>query len=357
MKKMNRIFLMLALMVAFSVHSAYAGDPIKIGFVYVTSIGDVGWTYQHDLGRRAIEKKFGDKVKVKYVENVAEGPDSERVIRKFASTGYNLIFAPSFGYMNPMFRVAKAYPKVIFEHASGYKKASNMGNYLARLYEGRYLAGVAAASKSKSKVMGYVATFPIPEVVRGINAFLLGAQSVHPEIKVKVLWTHSWYDPGKEVEVVNSLVAQGADVLTHHNGSMVTVKTANDKGVYAVGYHSNMFKYGEQAHIGAVVHRWENFYTDTVEQVVEGRWKSRSLWRGIKDGWVDFVVTTDLAEPIDSKIKALRQAIVSGKTHPFEGPVYRQNGRQVIARGEHLSDQQLLSMDYFVKGVEGNVEK
>jgi simple sugar transport system substrate-binding protein len=355
MKKI-KVFAIMAFCGLFWAGQATA-DPLKVAFVYISPIGDAGWTYQHELGRKAIEREFGDKIETKYIENVAEGPDSERVIRKLASSGYDLIFGTSFGYMNPMLKVAKRFPKVVFEHATGYKTAKNMGNFSPRFYQGRYLSGVAAASKSKKNVIGYLAAFPIPEVIRGINAFTLGAQSINPKIKVKVVWTNSWFDPGKEAEAASSLIAQGADVVTHHTDSVAAVKTANDKGVYAIGYHSNMFKHGEKAQIGAVIHKWDKFYAKKIRQVLDGTWKSSSAWEGINEGMVDFVVTSNLDEKIASKIKDLRSDIVSGNFHPFTGPIHNQKGSKVIGAGEQLDDKDLLSMDYFVKGVEGKVGK
>lgn len=354
--KTKYVFIVVLILSFFGV-SVHAAEALKIGFVYVSPIGDAGWTFQHDLGRKALEKKFGDKVAVNFVEAVAEGPDSERVIRKYASSRYGLVFTTSFGYMNPTSKVARAYPNVVFEHATGYKKAKNMGNYGVRFYQGRYLAGIAAASKTKSNIMGYVAAFPIPEVVRGINAFILGAQSVNPKVRVKVVWVNSWFNPGKEAEAANSLIAQGADVLTHHTDSVATVKTANDKGVYAIGYHSNMWKYGEKAQIGAVIHKWEQFYTDTVQQVLDGTWKSRSVWGGIPEGMIDFVVTSELGDNIKAKIQAAKNDMTNGKSVAFAGPIYKQDNTQVISQGRSLEDSDLLSMDYFVKGVQGKLSK
>ena len=357
MKKFNVVIMTLLFgLVSLSVQ-VQAKEPLKVGFIYITPIGDAGWTYQHDLGRKAVEKEFGDKVEIKYIESVAEGPDSERVVRKLASSGYDLIFGTSFGYMNPMLKVSKRYPNTVFEHATGYKTSKNMGNFSPRFYEGRYLGGIAAAAKSKTNLIGYIAAFPIPEVIRGINSFILGAQSINPKIKVKVIWTNSWFDPGKEAEAANSLIAQGADVLTHHTDSVAAVKTANDKGAYAVAYHSNMFKHGEKAQIGAVVHKWDKFYTKKINQVLDGTWKSSSAWEGINEGMVDFVVTSNLKESIANKIKTLRTEIAEGTFHPFSGPIYKQDGSKVIGKGERLSDKDLLSMNYFVKGVQGKISK
>ncbi len=329
--------------------------PLKVGFVYVSPIGDAGWTYQHDLGRLAVEKKFGDKVETKYFESIGEGPDAERIIRKLASSGYDLIFATSFGYMNPTLKVASAFPEVVFEHATGYKKSKNMGNFSPRFYEGRYLAGIAAGKKTKSNIIGYVAAFPIPEVVRGINAFTLGAQSVNPNVKVKVLWTNSWFDPGKESEAANSLIAQNADILTHHTDSIAVVKTAKDNGINAISYHSDMKKHGKEAQIGAVVHNWGKFYIAKIEQVLNGTWKSQSLWQGIPEGLVDFKVTSELDKNTAELIEQHRKGIANRSFHPFTGPITDQAGNVRLAKNFVANDQMLTQMNYFVKGVEGKL--
>ena len=234
-----------------------AAAPLKIGFVYVSPVGDAGWTSQHDMARKAMEQALAGKVVTQFVENVPEGPDAERVIRELAQKGNGLIFTTSFGFMNPTLKVAQQFPKVKFEHATGYKTAANVGTYNARFYEGRYLAGIVAGRMTKTNVAGYVAAFPIPEVVMGINAFTRGMRSVNPKAEVKVVWTSSWYDPGKERQASETLVSQGADVLTHHTDSTATVQAAEAKQVYAIAYHSDMTKYGPHAQLTAVTHVWD----------------------------------------------------------------------------------------------------
>ena len=336
--------------------TSWAKDPLQVAFVYVSPIGDAGWSYQHDQGRLAAIDKFGDKITTKYIESVNEGADAERVIRKLASSGYDLIFTTSFGYMNPTLKIAKQFPKVIFEHASGYKTAKNMGNYLPRFYEGRYLAGMAAGAASASNLIGYIAAFPIPEVVRGINAFTLGAQSVNPAARVKVIWTNAWFDPSKETEAANSLIAQGADLLTHHTDSVAVVKAAKDKNIPAIAYHSDMQKHAGKAQLGAVIHVWDKFYIDKIQQVLDGTWQSGSLWQGIPENLVDFKVTTNqLDSEVVDKIDSSKAQIAAGRLHPFTGPIYDQKGEQKAKAGEILSDSDLLSMDYFVRGVSGRL--
>src|SRR5207249_5027846 len=255
-------------------------------FVYVSPVGDAGRTYQHDQGRKEMEKALSGKVETKFVENVPEGADAERVIRELASSGNNLVFTTSFGYMNPTIKVAPQFPSNVFEHATGYKTAKNVGIYNARFYEGRYLCGVIAGKMTKSNVAGYVAAFPIPEVLQGINAFTLGMRSVNPKAEVRVIWTNSWYDPGREREAADTLISQGADVLTHHTDSTAVVQAAEAKKVYSVAYHSDMSKYGPNSELTAVTHQWGAYYTTEVQNAIEGKWKPGNVWGGIKEGMI-----------------------------------------------------------------------
>ncbi|MBR0564529.1 BMP family ABC transporter substrate-binding protein [Azoarcus sp. L1K30] len=331
---------------------AFAQEPAKIGFVYVSPIGDAGWTFQHDEGRKEMEKALGDKIQTKYVENVAEGADAERVIREFAASGSKVVFATSFGYMNYVERVAKQFPKVVFMHATGYKMGKNFGNYNARFYEGRYLTGVIAGKMSKSNVLGYVAAFPIPEVLQGINAFTLGAKSVNPKAEVRVIWTNAWYDPGKEREAAMTLISQGADMLTHHTDSTAVVQSAEEKGIYAFGYHSDMSKYGPKAQLTATTHHWGDFYTRTVKAVMDGTWKPESIWGGYKEGMIS-LAPLNPAVPADVKtmVTDLEGKLKAGTFHPFTGPIKDQSGKERLAKGATMDDVALGKMDYFVEGV------
>ncbi len=338
--------------------AAGADEPLKVGFVYVSPVGDAGWTFQHELGRRELEASLGDKVKTSYVESVPEGADAERVIRQFAASGHRLIFTTSFGYMNPTIKVAKRFPKVAFEHATGYKRAKNVGTYLARFYEGRYLTGVVAGKMTKSKVVGYVAAFPIPEVVRGINAFTRGLRSVNPEAEVRVVWVSSWYDPGKEREAAETLIVQGADVITQHTDSTAPVQTAEDKGVYAIGYHSDMSKYGPKAHLTAATHHWGGHYVAAAKAVLDGSWKSGDLWGGIKEGMIKLgpfgpAVPDDVKALVESK----SAEIAAGTLHPFQGPVKDQSGTVRVPEGSVMSDGDLLGFGWYVEGVVGKLPK
>jgi simple sugar transport system substrate-binding protein len=337
---------------------ATAAEPLKVGFVYVSPIGDAGWTYQHELGRQALEAALGDKVKTSYVESVPEGADAERVIREFAASGHKLVFTTSFGYMNPTIKVAKRFPKATFEHATGYKRAKNVGTYLARFYEGRYLTGIVAGKMTKSNTVGYVAAFPIPEVVRGINAFTIGLRSVNPKAEVRVIWVSSWYDPGKEREAAETLIAQGADVVTQHTDSTAPVQAAEDKGVYAIGYHSDMSKYGPKAHLTAATHHWGGHYVAAAKAVMNGTWKSGDLWGGIKEGMIKLA---PFGPAVPQEVRALAEAkateIAAGKLHPFQGPVKDQSGKVRVAAGQTMSDQDMLGFGWYVEGVIGKLPK
>jgi basic membrane protein A len=336
--------------------SAAADAPLKVGFVYVSPVGDAGWTSQHDAARREMEKALDGKVVTKYVENVPEGADAERVIRELAQSGYQLIFTTSFGYMNPTIKVAKQFPKTYFEHATGYKTDKNVGIYNARFYEGRYLAGIVAGRMTKSNVAGYVAAFPIPEVVMGINAFTRGMRSVNPNAVTKVVWVNTWYDPGREREAADTLISQGADVLTNHTDSTAVVQDAEAKKVYAIAYHSDMSKYGPHAQLTAVTHQWGAYYTKEVQSAIDGKWRPGSIWGGIKEGMIKMgpfnpVVPKD----VQNLVNRTATEIASGKFHPFTGPLSDNESHQRLAAGKVISDDALLKMDYYVEGVQGKL--
>jgi len=333
-------------------------DPLKVGFVYVGPTGDAGWTYAHDEGRKYLEAQLGDAVTTSYVESVPEGADAERVIRQLAAKGHGLIFTTSFGYMNPTLKVAKRFPKVSFEHASGYKRAKNMGTYFTRAYQGRYLTGLVAGKMTKTNVLGYVASFPIPEVIRGINAFTRGAKEVNPDVTVKVVWASTWYDPAKEREAAETLILQNVDVLTQHTDSAAVIQAAEAKGAYAIGYHSDMSVYGKTAHLTSTVHNWGELYVQKAKAVIAGTWKAEDLWPGIAEG------TTDLA-PLNSAVPADVKQLVADKKaalkaasiRVFDGPVIKQDGSEAISAGQTMEDGALLGFDFFIQGVEGKLPK
>jgi len=335
---------------------ASATTPYKVGFVYVSPIGDAGWTFQHDSGRKEMEKALGGKVVSKYVENVPEGADAERVIRELAQSGNELVFTTSFGYMNPTLKVAKTFPKTHFEHATGYKTDVNVGTYNARFYEGRYLAGIVAGKMTKTNTAGYVAAFPIPEVVMGINAFARGMKSVNPKAEVKVIWVNSWYDPGRESEAANTLVSQGADVLTHHTDSTAAVQAAEAKRVYAIGYHSDMSKYGPHAQLTAVTHQWGAYYTKVVQDAIAGTWKPDHVWGGIKEGMIKMAPFNPVVpKETQDLVNKTAADIGAGKFHPFTGPIKDNDGKERLAAGKVITDDDLSKMDYYVDGVQGKL--
>ena len=330
----------------------------KVGFVYVSPIGDAGWTYQHDQGRKEMEKALGNKVETKYIENVPEGADAERVIRELATSGNKVIFATSFGYMNYMERVSKQFPNVVFMHATGYKRGKNLGTYNARFYEGRYVTGVIAGRMTKTNILGYVAAFPIPEVLQGINAFTRGARSVNPKAEVRVIWTSSWYDPGKERDAANTLISQNADVLTHHTDSTAVVQTAEEKGKWAIGYHSDMSKFGPKAHLTATTHQWGAFYTKAVGDVIAGTWKSGDVWGGFKEGMIKLApLNPAIPANVKAEVEKLEADLTAGKFHPFAGPVKDQDGKDRVAAGQTMSDEELGRMNFFVEGVASKLPK
>ncbi|MBA5636584.1 BMP family ABC transporter substrate-binding protein [Duganella sp. LX20W] len=337
---------------------AQAAEPFKVGFVYVGPVGDAGWTYAHEQGRLALEKELGDKVKTTYVENVPEGADAERVIRKLAADGNKLIFTTSFGFMNPTEKVAKAFPNVVFEHATGFKTGKNMGTYETKTYEGAYLLGVVAGKMTKSNVLGMVASFPIPEVIRNINAFTLGAQSVNPAVKTKVIWVSSWYDPAKERQAAETMIAQGADVLTQNTDSPATLQVAQEKGIYAFGWDSDMVKFAPKAHLTAVVNNWGGYYIDTAKAVMAGTWKPTDIHGGIKEGMIKMSPLNAAVKPDAAKAFEEKKALIaSGKFTPFQGPIKDQSGAIKVAAGAVMPFKDLMSMNFYVQGVEGSIPK
>lgn len=333
--------------------TAEAADPVKIGFVYVGPVGDHGWTYRHDVGRLAVEKAFGDKVKTTLVENVSEGPDAERVVRQLAAGGHKLIFTTSFGFMNATVRVAKKFPKVMFEHATGYQRGKNVSTYNARFYEGRAVIGTIAGHVSKSGVVGYIGSFPIPEVVRGINAFTLAAQKVNPNIKVRVVWVNSWYDPGKEGDAAKALIDQGADIITQHTDSPAPLQVAQDRSVHGFGQASDMVAFAPEAQLTSIVDNWDKYYVDRVDAVLKGTWKSSDTWDGLKEGMVEMAAYgKDVPANVAAEANKVKIGIIGGSLHPFTGPIKNQKGELMVKAGETMSDGDLLKMDWYVQGVE-----
>ncbi len=333
--------------------------PLKVGFVYVSPVFEAGWTQQHDQGRRAMEAALGDKVKTTVVADVPEGADAERVIRDLAAQGNKLIFTTSFGYMEPTLKVAAQFPDVKFVHVSGYKQAANLATVNARYYEARYLAGMVAGSSTKSSTLGYVAAFPIPEVLQGINAFTLGARSVNPKAQVKLVWTQAWVDPARERDAANTLVSQGADVLTNHTGTTAVAQAAEEKRVRFIGYTSNMEKFAPTAQLVAITHHWGAYYTQAAQRVLAGTWKSDDTWGGLKQGMVKLEGWhADMPKALVDQVSQRQAQIVAGKLHPFTGPIIDSAGKTQWDKNKGaMSDAALNRMDYLVEGVMGNLPK
>ena len=333
-------------------------EPIKAGFVYVSPITEAGWTKQHDEARKAVERTLGDQVKTTFVADVPEGADAERVIRDLARQGHQIIFTPSFGYMEPTLKVAKEFPNVKFESVTGFKTAPNVAASNARYYEGRYLAGIAAGRMTQSNVAGYVAGFPIPEVLQGINAFTLGMRSVNPQATVKVVWLNAWFDPPKEREAAMALFNQEVDVIAFHTGSTAVMAAAQERGKMAVAYHSDMRRVAPDAQIIAVTHQWGDYYTARVKAALSGTWQSGSVWGGVKEGMIrvgDF--GPKVPKKVQAEILAKQKAVGAGKLQPFAGPITDNDGKLVLPAGQTLSDAQILNMNYLVQGVLGRVNR
>ncbi|MDC0610784.1 BMP family ABC transporter substrate-binding protein [Vibrio sp.] len=355
--KINQWLSAAALSVAtlFSV-SSLAADPVKVGFVYVGPIGDHGWSYEHDQARKEVEKYFGDKVKTTFVENVSEGADAERVITQLAKAGNDVIFTTSFGFMNPTLKVAKRFPKVIFEHATGYKRAKNVSTYALRTYEGRYVSGVAAGLETKSNTIGYIASFPIPEVIRDINSSFLGAKSVNPNVKMKIVWVNSWYDPGKESDAANALIDQGVDVILQHTDSPAPLIAAEKRGVMGVGQASDMSHFAPKSHMFSVRDHWAPHYIHTIESVMNGTWKSEDYWGGLKDNVLQIVsINPNLPQNVKDAIKTTQDKIISGEIVPFKGPLKDNQGTLKIKDGSQATDQELLGMNWYVDGIDAKI--
>ena len=334
---------------------AQPAPPLQACFVHVSPVGQAGWTYQHDQGRQAMEQALGARVRTRTVEGVPEGPDSERVMRDLASQGCGLIVATSFGYLEPALRVAADFPAVKFEHAGGYKTAANLNTYNARYYEARWLAGWLAGRQSKAGVAGYVAGFPVPEVVQGINAFTLGMRAANPRAEVRVVWLNAWFDPPREREAALTLVNQGADVLTNHSGSPAVPQVAEEKGVALLAYQSDMARFAPKAQLAAVTHHWGGHYTRVVQSVLDGRWSNKPVWGGMADGLVRLsAVQPALPADVRAGLAQRQQALLGGQLQPFAAPLVDNTGRVRLASGA-LDDAAISRMDWLVQGVVGSV--
>lgn len=333
------------------------GDPTRVGFVYVGPVGDNGWTYEHDRAREAVEEEYGDAVETFYQENVPEGADAERVLTQMALSGADLIFTTSFGFMDPTINAAERFPDVKFEHATGYRTAPNVSTYSARFYEGRAIQGYIAGEMTETDQIGYIASFPIPEVIRGINAAYLAARAVNPDVRFNVVWAFTWFDPALEADAAQALIEQGADVILQHTDSTAPQSAAEEAGdVITFGQASDMIQYAPMPRVSSIIDNWAPYYIERVGAVIDGTWESQQVWQGIDEGMVEIGEITD-AVPQDVREEAQRriEAIASGELHPFTGPINRQDGSQWLAEGEVADDETLLGMDFYVEGLTGEI--
>jgi len=334
---------------------ARADEPFKAGFVYVGPVADFGWSHQHDLGRQAAQKALGDKLKTTYVESVKEGPDSERVIRELATAGNGIIFTTSFGFMNPTIKVAKQFPNVKFEHATGYKRTDNVATYNIRFYEGRYVQGVIAGKMSKSGVVGYIGSVPIPEVVMGMNAFIRGMHTVNPQGKIKLVWINGWYDPGKESDAAKALIDQGADIIAQHTDSAAPLQVAEQRGVKGFGQASDMIKFAPKAQLTSSVDHWDEYYTQRIQAAMDGSWKTQDIWGGLKIGMLHMAPWTNMPDDVAQAAQAAQNGIEDGSIVIFKGPINDQSGKVKVVDGAQLSDDDILGMNWLAEGIEGTL--
>ncbi len=339
--------------------TAMAEDKTKVGFVYVGPIGDGGWTYEHNKGRLAVEEEFGDKVETVFVESVPEGPDAERVMTQMALNGADLIFTTSFGYMDPTINVAKKFPNVKFEHATGYKTAPNVSVYSARFYEGRAVQGHIAGKMTKSNIVGYIGSYPIPEVIRGINSAFIHARKVNPDVEFKIVWAYTWFDPAKEADAAKVLIEQGADVILQHTDSTAPQAAAQAAGnVVTFGQASDMGEYAPFPRVSSIIDDWAPYYIARTKAVMDGTWETKSTWDGIGAGMVAIGEISD-AVPADVKeeARALKAALADGSYHAFTGPINKQDGSAWLAEGETADDGTLAGMNFYVEGIKGDIPK
>ncbi len=331
-------------------------EPLKIAFAYVGPVGDGGWTFAHDNARKAIEREFGERVRTSFVESVPESADAERVIRDMASQGNQLIFGTTFGYMEPMLKVAADFPDIRFEHATGYKTAANMRTYDSRTYEGAYMAGVIAGAMTQSNTLGVVASIPIPEVVRNINSFTLGAQSTNPKISTNVVWVNEWFNPPKETEAATALINGGADILFQNTDSSAVLQTAEKMGKRGFGWDSDMTAYGPKAHLGSAIINWAPYYIKSVGEALDGKWSTGQAWWGVKEGAIDLVsLADDVPAEAKARLDEVRAGLKAGTYHIWKGPISDNSGKQVLAADQVADDKFLGGINFFVKGVEGKV--
>ena len=334
---------------------AHAGDKLKVGFIYVGPTGDHGWTYRHDIGRQDVEKHFGNKVETTFIESVKYGPDAERAIRMMAKEGADIIFATSFGYMEPMLKVAKEFPNVKFEHATGYKQSKNMSSYGLRLYQARHVQGVIAGLMTKTNKICYVGAFPIPEVIREINTYYLGAKSVNPDVDIDIVWVNTWYDPGKEAQAAKVMIAEGCDMVAQHTDSPAPLQTAEKAGVLGFGQASNQYKFAPKAQLTATIDNWSPYYIDRVQAVIDNNWTSGDYFGHMKDDVVQMAPFTNMPTKVKAFAQEIKDGITNGKYFAFTGPIKDNTGKLQLKDGEIASDGHLNSMMYYVEGIDATV--
>ncbi|WP_039019491.1 BMP family ABC transporter substrate-binding protein [Halocynthiibacter namhaensis] len=336
--------------------AAFADDPLKVSFVYVGPVGDFGWSYEHDQGRQAVVEHFGDKVETTFVESVPEGADAERVLTQMALSGSDVIFTTSFGYMDPTINVAAKFPDVRFEHATGYKNAPNVSTYSARFYEGRAVLGTIAGRMTETNKVGYIASFPIPEVIRGINSAYIHAQKVNPDVEFKIVWVYTWFDPAKEADAATALIEQGVDVIMQHTDSPAAMTIAEERGIMAFGQASDMKQFGPTARLSSIIDNWAPYYIARVQAAMDDTWESTSTWDGINEGMVEIGEFSDrVPADVQAEAQAISDAISSGEYHAFTGPINKQDGSVWLAEGETADDGTLAGMDFYVEGVQGDI--
>lgn len=333
-------------------------EPFKVGFVYVGPVGDFGWSYQHDQGRQAMEAHFAGRVETTFVENVSEGADAERVIRQLASSGHGMVVSTSFGFMNATVKVARQFPDVLFEHATGYQRLPNLATFLSTTYQGRYVSGYLAGKVSKTGKIGYIASFPIPEVIRDINAVMLGLQEVRDDAELVVIWVNTWYDPAKESDTARVMIDQGVDVIIQHTDSPAAMQVAEERGIWAVGQASDMSRFGPNAQLTAVLDNWTPYYIERVQAAMDGTWESQDLWGGMAENMI-VMGPINAAVPAETADEALAvvASIADGSFHPFTGPIRNQAGEVAIPEGKIMSNEELAAMDWYVEGIDGSVPK
>ena len=334
---------------------AFAADPLKVGFVYIGPVGDFGWTYQHDVARKAAADHYGDKIRTTFVENVADGPDSEKVMNDLANSGHKLIFATSFGYMNYVVNSARKHPAVFYEHATGYKRGANISDYNIRFYQGRYVQGVIAGKLSKAGLAGYVGSVPVPEVIQGVNAFMLGMQSVNPKARMKVVLINAWYDPPKEADAAKALIDQGCDIITQHTDSPAPLQAAAGRGIKGFGQSTDMAKFASGSQLSASIDNWAPYYIRRIGDVLEGSWKSTDTWGGFDSGMLAMAPFANMPEDVAALADATIAGINSGKNRIFAGPIEDQSGAVKVADGKAMDDDALFHMQWLARGVDGKL--